>query len=846
MKWTNPGHQLDPLGKQYLKVKNLYIYGTDERAKKAYDFLCWLGVVNEFRISFVLDITVLNREECREFCGKRVVAFQTDLCQEVQTAPEFAAVVLPWIAQTAEREILEGLGLSNIFYLLGSQNRSDNFIQNFICIWLMYKHKKLLSHWTNYLVTSKCNLHCKCCLNFTEYLEKASDVSFEDFKENIDAIFLKFDYLYSFHLSGGDPLMARELPEMIRYIEDHYKNRIFDFFLITNGTLIPSNQVVSAVKSLNGHFLIDDYSATVSNTKLEEIKKKLEDNHIEYTINKVDSWFDLDIDYTDYSGFSEEELERHKDNCQRFLHDISEKRIYACCYQQYARRAGKAELETDDYIELDSASKMEILEFRQGYTKKGYVSFCKTCKGIGDGAKLVPAAVQIPKRNTMEKMIELPSAVYKEEGGLVSICVPIYNTGRYLERCINSLLRQSYKNLEIILVDDGSTDGSGLICDEYAAMDKRVTVIHKPNGGEASARNAALCSAKGKFVMFIDSDDEYIPDAVRQMIDAIQTKDIDLVIGGYLERREGVERFATGHQRIYSSPELARSYLNLECSYGISYLATTVNGKLFRRKLIQENGLSFDERFVIGNDAVFMCNYLKRVKNIYNIFAPVYVYYKFQPIERVQGMNWYYPDAFFLFAYVADRMIKIVNPDEEERKQLIVKQYKDLLYALVNATVNAQYFENGLLPYLTSFCDEIDLLQAAAKLDLFEGYIRQEDGALPIRLISYLIVNKRYEDLYHLLQALAKVRRVEPYKGKYIRQMIRMAPEADLKNEKTDFTANQVTTPVLTDFMDDSLLVEQINELVTMVIAGQQKIEALEKSVQESNMRFDQIVSSRS
>ncbi len=175
-------------------------------------------------------------------------------------------------------------------------------------------------------------------------------------------------------------------------------------------------------------------------------------------------------------------------------------------------------------------------------------------------------------------------------------------------------------------------------------------------------------------------------------------------------------------------------------------------------------------------------------------------------------MSWYYPDAFFLFAYVADRMIKIANPDEGEMKRLVTKQYKDLLYSLVNATANVEHFENGLLPYLTSFCDEIDFLQTAAQLDLFEGYIQKENGALPIRLISYFIVNKRYKDLYQLLQALGKMREVVPYKGEYVRQMIRMVPNGEL-------------TQKLSGLVDDPLLMEQVDELASAVAIKQQKIE---------------------
>ena len=90
---------------------------------------------------------------------------------------------------------------------------------------------------------------------------------------------------------------------------------------------------------------------------------------------------------------------------------------------------------------------------------------------------------------------------------LISVIVPVYNVEPYLRKCVDSILAQSYSNLEVILVDDGSPDGCGAICDEYAAKDARVRVIHKPNGGVSDARNAGLDIMTGDYVAFVDSDD---------------------------------------------------------------------------------------------------------------------------------------------------------------------------------------------------------------------------------------------------------------------------------------------------------------------------------------------------
>lgn len=115
---------------------------------------------------------------------------------------------------------------------------------------------------------------------------------------------------------------------------------------------------------------------------------------------------------------------------------------------------------------------------------------------------------------------------------LLSVIVPVYNVAPYLARCVDSILNQSYPSLELILVDDGSQDDSGKLCDEYAARDSRVRVIHKENGGLSSARNAGLDAAAGEYLTFVDSDDWIEPDSYGPMIALLEQNDAALVCGG--------------------------------------------------------------------------------------------------------------------------------------------------------------------------------------------------------------------------------------------------------------------------------------------------------------------------
>ena len=115
----------------------------------------------------------------------------------------------------------------------------------------------------------------------------------------------------------------------------------------------------------------------------------------------------------------------------------------------------------------------------------------------------------------------------------VSIIVPVYNVEKYIEECVQSLLGQSYQNLEIILVDDASPDNCGAICDAYAEKDSRVKVIHKPNGGAASARNAGLDAANGNLICFVDSDDVVLPEYVQALVQTLETGDADAAACGF-------------------------------------------------------------------------------------------------------------------------------------------------------------------------------------------------------------------------------------------------------------------------------------------------------------------------
>lgn len=170
----------------------------------------------------------------------------------------------------------------------------------------------------------------------------------------------------------------------------------------------------------------------------------------------------------------------------------------------------------------------------------------------------------------------------KEVSPLISVIVPVYNVKEYVRKCLKSIVSQTYKNIEVLVVDDGSTDGSGEICDEFSLSDSRVKVFHKKNGGLSSARNAGLKKAKGEFVCFVDSDDYVRKDFIGQLYSSVDKNEADIAVCGYnddIPRRE-----------VLSGEEATIKLLIQQ--ENIEILAWN---KIYRRTLFSENGVEFPE-----------------------------------------------------------------------------------------------------------------------------------------------------------------------------------------------------------------------------------------------------------
>lgn len=206
---------------------------------------------------------------------------------------------------------------------------------------------------------------------------------------------------------------------------------------------------------------------------------------------------------------------------------------------------------------------------------------------------------------------------------LISIIIPVYKVEQYIRKCLDSVLAQTYADWECILVDDGSPDDSGVICDEYAQRDSRFCVIHKENGGVSSARNIGMGKANGEWITFVDADDWLTNDALETLCDAAIDNPADLITCKHVM---ATDNFG---QQITNNPTISKKYTHEDAfARMIDYrLFTGPVAKLFKKQMV--GNIRFIESVKIGEDQLFCLEYL--IQNKIGVVAydkPIYYYYQ--------------------------------------------------------------------------------------------------------------------------------------------------------------------------------------------------------------------------
>lgn len=217
------------------------------------------------------------------------------------------------------------------------------------------------------------------------------------------------------------------------------------------------------------------------------------------------------------------------------------------------------------------------------------------------------------------------------EKKLISVIVPVFCAENYLERCVKSILNQTYPHWELLLVDDGSPDASPELCDNWALMDKRIRCYHKKNGGVSSARNMGLDNIKGDFITFLDSDDCLEPTCFEECLNRIIEKNLD-VLQFRMKRLllDGTVRF---------KESVSSQICDTETYVKMGYPSGCVCGGLYKSSIFTENNIRFNENLHYLEDAFVVCEILKHSKSNQLWDKPFYLYY-FNPNGSDKPKKW--------------------------------------------------------------------------------------------------------------------------------------------------------------------------------------------------------------
>ena len=305
---------------------------------------------------------------------------------------------------------------------------------------------------------------------------------------------------------------------------------------------------------------------------------------------------------------------------------------------------------------------------------------------------------------------------------LVSIIVPVYKTEKYLERCIRSIQRQNYISMEIILVDDGSPDGSGNLCDELAKMDDRIRVIHKTNGGMSSARNAGIEVATGDYICFVDSDDYIEKDYVSTLYRLISENDADLAKINYIEidKDDYSENSGISDVQLYEGKEVEEAFLKLRVDSACVFM--------YRRILID------DTRFPEGKtseDIPFNFQLFQKARRF--VYCPVNKYYYWHNPESIS--NGPLDKNMLNYLYFREDIYKSYSTGGNEK----LMRMAEVLYARAAMGLMARMALYGIRPELSE-AESKKLFKT-----IFESHAKafylDRDTALNRKLLSLLVFN---------------------------------------------------------------------------------------------------------
>lgn len=267
----------------------------------------------------------------------------------------------------------------------------------------------------------------------------------------------------------------------------------------------------------------------------------------------------------------------------------------------------------------------------------------------------------------------------------LSVIIPVYNVEKYLCRCVDSILGQTFPDFEVLLVDDGSLDNSGKICDEYSCKDNRVRVFHKENGGPAKARNLALEKMQGEWVTFIDSDDYIDSDGFAVMIAA--TDNVDMVISGKIIEGKNITEEKVNDVLCFKSSCPSQLYLECEIANSRDYIWN----RFYKSSIIKNHHLKFED-LKVGEDTIFNIDNHKYIDSV-RIIPKAYYHY----VQNVNSISrGYKPQLSVFHQYINTKLSELKEMYSDSQNTFLKFMFQQRVNQLFTETANLFFTSNNL------------------------------------------------------------------------------------------------------------------------------------------------------
>lgn len=392
MKWSNKGQELDKYGeilvRQFLdNEKQIYIFGAGllgEELRPVFErYGCFAGYIDndrEKQKSGIKNVKVISLQEYISGEKKGMIVIAADLKN------------IPEIKTQLQRE---GLEEEKEFY------EHIEFMKNVFPVLSVYFYNQFYVELAQICLTERCSLKCKACAHACYAVDAHSqDMNIETAKKSVDSFFNKVDVIKEFVLIGGEPLLYKELAEIIAYIGERHRQKIIYFTITTNGTILPKQEVLDMCKKYNVIVRISNYSSTLQylERKYEQLIARLKEEEISYILSTADyQWMDYGFE-TVNREWDEKELIRVFDECKIPCREIRGNKYYYCVMARSVSDNLNFGLGQNDYLDLNKIKKEDkkiLLEFEMGYSEKGYLDMCNHCHGAEVVKHPIPVAEQL-------------------------------------------------------------------------------------------------------------------------------------------------------------------------------------------------------------------------------------------------------------------------------------------------------------------------------------------------------------------------------------------------------------------------------------------------------------------